>query len=244
MQVHSKMIYHPNGVGIHVLHSNLEVKKPTLVFLPGLSSIAEDGWECLSPCVSEGVNVVSFSFRGRGQSTTPLTGYTADDHAGDIDLVLTSLGCSQVVIVANSISSIYAMQYLIRREKSPVKGLVIVDHTLRTINLPTGWANDFSQRNIGGRSVLTAIRKEALEGMERESKALDLYPAFANLDLSTIVMAAPIGKGLLTELDLASFSKNKQTKIIEFKESDHFIRLREPEKFRNTIMAFSYKLKN
>lgn len=238
MQPHSNVFYHPNGVGIHVLHSDLDVKKPTLMFLPGLSSIAEDGWECLFPCVSQGVNVVSLSFRGRGQSTTPSSGYSANDHADDIHLVLTSLKCEQVLLIANSISSIYAMQYLQRSEHSFVSGLVIVDHSLQTVDLPKGWAHEFSQRVLAGRPVLETIRKETLEGIEKESKALDLYPAYNKLDLPVLLMAAPLGKGLLSEADLDSFSQRKGTKVVEFINSDHFIRLREPEKYRYTVLKF------
>lgn len=243
MQPHSKMLYHSNGVGIHVLHSDLDLKKPTLVFLPGLSSTAEDGWDCLSPCVSQGCNVVSMSFRGRGQSTTPTTGYSADGHADDIHLLLASLNCQQVLLIANSISSIYAVQYLQRNGHALVSGLIIVDHSLRTINLPKGWADEFSQRILAGRPVLETIRKTALDGIEKESTALDLYPPSYELSLPILLMAAPLGKGLLTELDLTHFSQRKQTNIVEFKESDHFIRLREPEKFRKIILEFNLLIK-
>lgn len=240
MPIHNKIIFHPDGVGIHMMATVTHPDKPTLAFLPGMSSIAEDGIECLTPCLVKGVNIASMSFRGRGQSSTPVSGYTVEDHANDIELFLKNLDCSNVFLIANSIAAAYAVQYLITRKPYEVKGLVIVDHPLCLQTLSTGWAEAFSKRIIVGRPALDTMRKVAMEGIEKESGAMDLYPDFYTLGIPIMVMAASIGKGLLTEKDISLYENKTGTKIVNFEDSDHFIRLREPEKFRREMLEFYF----
>ena len=242
MQKQDKILFYPDGVGIHVLLTNAGADRPTIAFLPGMSGTAEDGPLSLAPCLEHGVNLASMSFRGRGQSTTPSSGYTIDDHADDIGLFVKNIDSNQIFLVANSISTIYAAQYLLRKEANPVKGLVIVDHPLTVRKLREGWADDFAQLTIAGKPVLETMRKQAMEGIEAESIALDLYTAYGELELPTLVFSAPIGRGLLTDLDLTYYGGQKKTETVIFENSDHFIRLREPERYYAEILKFVIQL--
>ncbi|MBI2603193.1 MAG: alpha/beta hydrolase [Deltaproteobacteria bacterium] len=238
MHQQSKMRYHANGVGVHIASIVVNKTAPTLVFLPGMSGECVEGFRSLSFCCEEGFNLASLSFRGRGRSSTPDSGYTFTDHAADIDLLLRDIECNRVFLIANSISTIYAAWYLLNSKPGNVSGVVFVDHPLRVRKYSVGWADEFVKLTIDGKSVTLTMRRAAMDAMERESEEVNLYPEYAELCLPTLVMAAPIGKGLLTEADMALFERQKETSIVAFNESDHFIRLREPEKFRSEIQTF------
>ena len=241
MQEESRVLRHSNGIGIHTVFAVNDRSKPTLLFLPGMPGIAEEGFACLAPCLKQGFNVASISFRGRGQSSTPEVGYTFDDHVDDLKLVLQELDCSKVVLVANSISTIYAVKYLLRGTTNPVVGLVIADHPLKVNKLREGWADDFAQITVRGESVLQNMRKLAMTRIELESEAIDMYADFESLRRPTVVMVPQMSKGILKEQDIVLFARQKCTEIIHFEKSDHIIRYCEPEKFRNEIVKFASK---
>ena len=181
--------------------------------MPG---IAAEGFSCLSPCVAQGYNVASMNFRGRGQSSTTEIGYTFDDHANDLSLVLQDLDCSKVVLVTNSMSTIYAAKYLLRIVTNPAIGLVIVDHPLKINKLREGWANDFPQITVKTESVLTTMRKFAMDRIELESEVVDLYAEYEQLGLPTLVMVPSMAKEeLLREQDLVLFSRPVSKYIIK-----------------------------
>lgn len=227
----STIVYHPDGVGIHILKMGENPDLPTLAFLPGLSGIAEDGIESLGPCVDQGFNVASMSFRGRGQSTTPEKGYSIDCHSDDVGLFLRDIVGSKITLVANSMSTIYVVNYLLCKNAAKIDALVIVDHPLALRKLKAGWAEEAAKLVINGKSILENVRRVVLGEIERESEAIDFYASYEQLKIPTLLMAAPVGKGLLTDHDLVLYCRQKQTKIVDFPDSDHFIRLRVPKKY-------------
>lgn len=229
----STMVYHPDGVGIHILKLGEDPSLPTLAFLPGLSGIAEDGIESLGPCVQQGFNVASMSFRGRGQSTTPEQGYSIDHHSDDVGLFLRNVVGSRVTLIGNSIGAVYGVNYLVREGATKVDALVIVDHPLALRKLKKGWTEEFAELNINSNPVLKNIRIMTLKAIERESKSVDLYFQLEKLKVSILILMAPIGKGLLSNHDLNMYWKKKGIKIVEIPDSGHFIRLNTPSKFRS-----------
>lgn len=234
----NRKITHPDGLYLHMLHCIKNVGKPTIAYLPGMSGIAEDGFDSLLPLTEHGFNLASLSFRGRGQSSTPASGYSFQNHVDDISLFISSLDASNIVLVANSISTIYAAKYLIETKAHPVIGLIIVDHPLSIRRLREGWADDFSQITVNDKSVLLNMRRLAMDAIEAESEVVDLYVPFAELEIPTLVLAASVGKGLLSEADLLYYGRQKNTEIVMFENSDHFIRLREPGRFQEEVYRF------
>ena len=239
MQQLSKTIHHSDGVGIHTVSVIQKGTQPTLVFLPGMSGAAEEGARFFAPCVAQGFNIISMSFRGRGRSSTPKEGYTLDDHADDIELVINDSKCSQVILIANSVSTLYAAQYLLRERPTVVKGMVIVDHPLRASKFKKGWSDDFAKVEVRGKSVLNTMRMMAMDRIELESKAVDFYAAYEALGVPTLVMTPHLSWVLLSKDDLVLFERQKRTKVVHFEKSDHFVRLCEPEKFLETVVGFA-----
>lgn len=245
MQPESKIIkYRDTGieVGIHTLRLIQNRTHPTLVFLPGLPGAAEEGMRCLRPCYSQGFNVVSMSFRGRGRSSTPRSGYKVENHASDLAAVLEDIDCSQVILVANSTSTLYATDYLTRGDKTPVRACVIVDHPLQGRKLETGWADMFAEKRIQGHSVLDTCRLMALDRIEHESEEISYYEDYEALNLPTLLLAAHPRRSLLTENDMEQYQRQKRTRIVRFEKSGHIIRHDEPGRFVAEIVGFARSL--
>lgn len=253
MHQQSKILYHAEKegihlveekVGIHMVKTIVDPAKPTLLYLPGLSSEAVEGFNCLVPLLERGLNLASMSFRGRGRSTTPEKDYSIAHHADDLELVINDLNAEKLILVATSISTLYAVKYLLNHGCDQVSGIIIVDHPLRIRKLKRGWAEEFSKITVNGVPVTSTMRKTALERIEVESEDLDFYFDFEELELPTLVMYPSIPKGILSIDDIGLFNKQHLTKLVEFEDSDHFIRLREPDKFLNEIDLFANEVTN
>ena len=77
-------------------------------------------------------HVISFSFRGRGLSSTPEHGYTLDDHLTDIEKVVETSGITNYYVVGFSRGAAYTLGwYFKNRENSEnrekIAGLILVD---------------------------------------------------------------------------------------------------------------------
>jgi pimeloyl-ACP methyl ester carboxylesterase len=247
MHQQSEIFYHPelslveDRVGIHVVKTIVDEKQPTLLYLPGLSGEAIDGFNSLAPCLKKGFNVASMSFRGRGQSSTPKAGYSMEDHAEDFALVVSKLKAKKLIVVATSISTLYAVRHLVNAGSSDVAGMVIVDHPLRVNKLKQGWAEEFSKLTVNSVPVTKTMRRSAMDRVEYDSEAFDFYFDFAELEIPTLVMYPTIPKGIIGGNDLERF-EHQGAKLVEFEDSDHFIRLRQPVKYVDEIMAFAGSL--
>ncbi|NRA45724.1 MAG: alpha/beta hydrolase [Oligoflexales bacterium] len=159
MHKESKFISHEDGTKIHVVQTILDPKKVTVLLLPGLSGEAIETFNSLRRLVGEGYNLMAMSFRGRGRSSTPSSGYSIQSHAQDLGIVIKTIQSEKVVLVATSIASIYTMAYLEQYGIQRIAGLVIVDHPLKVSKLKHGWAQNFSQLKINGVSVSSTMRK-------------------------------------------------------------------------------------
>ncbi|MFK7823621.1 MAG: alpha/beta fold hydrolase [Oligoflexales bacterium] len=238
MHKESKFISHDDGTKIHVVQTILDPKKVTTLLLPGLSGDATESFNSLSKLVGEGFNLMAMSFRGRGRSSTPSSGYSIRSHAQDLDLVINTIQSDKVVLVATSIASIYTMEYLEQYRTQRISGLVIVDHPLKVRKLKSGWAQNFSKLKINGVSVCSTMRKCALEAVEQESTDEDYYRFFKGIDLPTLLMYPTIPNGVITEEDLQLFKDMKHVELAEVSDSDHFIRLRQPQRYYEVVDGF------
>ncbi|MFK7824496.1 MAG: alpha/beta fold hydrolase [Oligoflexales bacterium] len=244
MHQQSEIFYHPelrlveDRIGIHVVKTIVDETQPTLLYLPGLSNEAIEGFNSLAPCLEKGFNVASMSFRGRGQSSTPKMGYSMEDHAEDFALVVDTLKAKKLIVVATSISTLYAARHLVEDGGDKVAGMVIVDHPLHVKKLKQGWAEEFSKLTVNGVPVTKTMRRSAMDCVEKESEAYDLYFSFMELEIPTLVLYPTIPKGIIGENDIERF-KHQGAKLVEFEDSNHFIRLRQPEKYCKEIMAFA-----
>ena len=239
MHQNSKLLQHSDGVNIHRVDTIIDPEFPTILYLPGLSSEAIEGIKHLTPLLGENINVASMSFRGRGRSSTPEKGYGIEDHAKDLDLVVRDLNAKKLVLIATSVSALYAIKYLETYGPQAVDRFVIVDHPLKVRKLRDGWADDFSKITVGGVPVTSTMRRSALDAVEQESAEVNLYPQLRNAAIPTLVMYPTVPKGIISDSDVSAYGSMPHVRMVEFEDSDHFIRLRQPEKYLQEVGKFA-----
>ncbi len=95
-----------NGIRLHYLDHGGE--GPVLVMLPGLTANAHSFDGLVHAGLTEVARVLALDMRGRGESDAPASGYTIEDHAGDVLGLLDALGLDRVVIVGHSFGGLLA----------------------------------------------------------------------------------------------------------------------------------------
>lgn len=85
-----------------------------VLLVPGMTGAA-DGWlayaALVDGLVARGHRVIAVSLRGRGASTSPETGWTVADHAGDVAAVVAAERLERVHVVAHSAGVVYALRW-------------------------------------------------------------------------------------------------------------------------------------
>lgn len=143
-----------------------------VLLVPGALAPAE-AWEDMAVLLAEGRlggrprRSLAVSFRGRGASDAPPSGYTLDDHVSDIRAVAleSGLGAGEagfhgtgarggggrghsdrgLVLVAQSMGVPYAVRFVLdslaaRPSPAPVRGVVLGDYPARYRRIPDEWS--------------------------------------------------------------------------------------------------------
>lgn len=84
-----------------------------MLLVPGMMGTARDAlrWRGLVEPLARTRQVIALSLRGRGDSSAPLVGWTAEHHQQDIAAVLDAWQLPQVHIVAHSMGVGYALEF-------------------------------------------------------------------------------------------------------------------------------------
>lgn len=92
-------------------------------------------WDLVVARLAQSRRVVAYDLRGMGESDKPRCEYDFDEHAGDLESVLSRLDLDDVILVAWSMGTTVALRYL-ERGGDRVAGLVIVNGPLRLTRAP------------------------------------------------------------------------------------------------------------
>lgn len=159
-------------IRIHFIEKNFQ-KKDTMavVMSPGLWEPAERAIPLFDAL---DYHCVSLSFRGRGQSSTPVTGYDLNDHVSDLSAVIDGLKLVSIVITAFSKGVQYACGYAAKYPKK-IKGMILIDQAPVHIKPPPGYASYWKNLVYLGKSSIKYMRPEALDGIEKESTEISFW---------------------------------------------------------------------
>lgn len=172
-----------DGVRLHVLDNEMVSSLPPVLVVPGMGERADEyTWllKALGPR-----RVVVADVRGRGLSDAPLSGYTWEDHVGDLDAVVSSLALSPPVVVAFSRGSSYALGFALR---SPVRGLVVGDYQARHAGLPPEFAERQLRMEIRGVPVSERMSAHVVESVVTESREVPLWDRLPELGCPVLVL--------------------------------------------------------
>jgi pimeloyl-ACP methyl ester carboxylesterase len=114
-----------NGIDIHYLRTGGD--KPPLVLLHGLTANGAC-WSPLARGFEAEFDVVMPDARGHGESSTPLTGYRYEDHAGDVVGLMQGLGLDAPVLLGHSMGGMTAA-LIAGQMGMTLRGVILADPT-------------------------------------------------------------------------------------------------------------------
>lgn len=131
------------GARIHYLDSGGDDRGAPIVFVPGMTDIADDYSEIL-PLF--GRRIVVVEVRGHGRSSSPASGYDLATLSGDVDAVVDSVTDGPVHVVTFSRGTSAAVAWTLKNADR-VRSLAIGDYVPEEKVLPQG----VPERLLGGR---------------------------------------------------------------------------------------------
>jgi non-heme chloroperoxidase len=155
-----------------------------LVFVPGLTDVAEDYVGMLD---AFGRRTIVVDLRGRGASDSPDAGYAFDDHVGDIEAVVTDAGVGPFHLATFSRGTAYGLGFAVARPER-VLSLAIGDYPAREIGLRGNVPDRLAQGRWRGEPVLARISEVALRGVATESVERPLWDELGALSRPGLVM--------------------------------------------------------
>lgn len=213
------------GIEIEYFVSNQVNEKATLIISMGIWESAERAFPLISRL--KGRHCIVLSYRGRGGSGTPKSGYDWNDHLSDLSRVLQKEPINNPVFLGFSKGVSYMLGYL-SKNLEMAKGIIIIDYPAIHTKLEKGAAQFWGNMNYNGYGLNNFVNIHALEGIENESTYQEFYESIHE-------MHCPIWlfRGTDAESDIASNLEEKdilkykssvrEFEIIDFKDSGHMI---------------------
>lgn len=233
MSFESHFAYH-HGVRIHYMDSrNGDSSLTPMLICPGLSETAEEYTELLAYLWPR--RCVVLSFRGRGQSSTPSTGYDLQDHVLDIESVVESARLDRFHLFSYSRGVSYALGYA-RMHADRLATVLVQDYPAQHKQMPQGWADEYINDYLIPYGRTGNIRPEAVRGIQRESRQMDLQTP---LQVRLLVLMGLLEGSLVTDEDVEIYqTMSPATQIRGFQFSGHCIRGAEKPLLFETIKNF------
>lgn len=214
-----------------------------LLVSPGVWEPAE---RALPLCDALTRRVVAVSYRGRGRSDTPATGYDLEDHLGDLAAAVDDAGLDRLALLAFSRGVGPALAYALGH-LDQVAGLVIVDHPPVHFAWAPGTAAIWKGRTYLGRRFTDFMRPAAFDGIEREARQVEFWDDLPRLTCPVLLLqglaaANPIPPEIV-EADAARYrALVRDLRVVGFSASGHMIPDEEPEKYHQVVEAFLAEL--
>lgn len=225
-----------NGeLAIHYFDSvnSSDLSKTTLVVCPGLSETADEYLDLLE--VVQPRRSVILSFRGRGESETPSSGYNLDEHISDIEAVVQDAGLGQIHLFSYSRGVSYALWYALKH-KSKVKSIMVGEYPPEHRAMDKEWPEDYINNYLVPYNRSQQIRLTAVRGIQRESRQINIE---GNFDIPVLVARGLLEDSLVTDSDIERYKSMCPNIIIkEYSTSGHGLKGQDKEKFYNDIVEF------
>lgn len=224
-----------NDVTIHYYDSleSSDTKRVPLVVCPGLSETAEeyiDLLEAVSPR-----RCILLSFRGRGKSDTPNSGYNLDDHVSDITSVVKHAGVELFHLFGYSRGVAYALGFA-QTNKEQIKSIILGDYPPEHRAMPKDWPDDYIDNYLIPYNRTDNIRPKAVIGIQKESSQISLE---SHLSMNVMVARGKLEESLVTDNDLNRYKKMcSNLSIYEYFKSGHNMKNKEKTLFYSDIIDF------
>lgn len=214
-----------SDIEIEYYVSNKANNRATLIVSMGV-------WEPASralPLITRltGRHCIAISYRGRGGSSTPKSGFDWRQHASDLACVLDNEPINKPIFLGFSKGVSYMLGYLAANLEL-ARGIIIIDYPAIHTKAEKGYSEFWSNMIYNGLKLKDYITTYALEGIENESTHKEFY-----LDFSKMKCPVWVFRGTDTESNIPSNLTNddilkykssiKELEIIDFNRSGHMI---------------------
>lgn len=196
-----------------------------LVIVPGTAESAEDYADLMESLTPRPCFAVSL--RGRGQSGSPMQGYTLEDHVRDIEALVAMLDLPPFCLMGYSRGVAYAIGYAALHPEH-MAGLIIGDYPAHHPATDTGWVEDFLLSACRGMQVSERMMRHVVEGLQRDGQDVPLWEALDLIRCPALIM---YGARQGARLALPEVERYLQllpdARVVRFEDSGH--RLWEPD---------------
>ncbi|MBK1810824.1 alpha/beta hydrolase [Clostridium sp. YIM B02505] len=214
-----------HGIEIEYYVSNEVNDKSTLIISMGI-------WEPASralPLIARllGRHCIALSYRGRGGSSTPKTGFDWSNHISDIATVIENEPINKPVFLGFSKGVSYMLGYLAANLEL-ANGIIIIDYPAIHSKLEKGAAKFWANMIYNGVKLDNYITTYALEGIENESTYKEFYDDLRMMKCPVWIFRgtdsnADIPSNLMRD-DILKYKESvKELEIVDFNYSGHMI---------------------
>lgn len=214
-----------DGIEIEYYMSNQVNEKATLIISMGIWEPATRAFPLISRL--KGRHCIVLSYRGRGGSSVPKTGFNWNHHVSDLTCVLQNESIHKPVFLGFSKGVSYMLGYLSANTKM-TKGIIIIDYPAIHSKLEKGSAQFWGNMIYNGYRLDKFVSTHTLEGIELESSYKEFYSIFQKMNCPVWLF-----RGIDTESDIPSNltdediikyrSSVKEFESIDFRHSGHMI---------------------
>lgn len=221
----TRKIVNNNGIEIEYYVSNQVSDKATLIISMGIWEPATRAFSLMARLT--GRHCIVLSYRGRGGSSTPESGFDWSHHAADLACVLRNEKINKPVFLGFSKGVSYMLAYL---SKNPqvVNGVIIIDYPAIHSKLESGAAQFWGNMIYNGHKLDNYVSNKALEGIEVESTYNEFYDdlkemhcpiwLFRGVDIKSSIPSNLSDEDVLKYKDAV-----RNIEIINFRDSGHMI---------------------
>lgn len=233
-----------NGTEIEHYISNQVNDKATLILSMGVWEPAFRAFPLITRLI--GRHCIVLSYRGRGDSGTPKSGFDWQNHASDLASVLRNEATNKPVFLGFSKGVSYMLGYLSANPEI-AHGIIIVDYPAIHTKSEKGYAKLWNDMTYNGFRLNNYITTNTLEGIENESTYKEFYQDFNKIKCPVCVFRGADPDSYipsnLTDEDILKYKASiKELEIVDFNYSGHMILDEELSKACNNIKRLLDKI--
>ena len=220
---------------IHYLDSGGDDRGAPIVFVPGMTDIADDYVEVM-PVFGRRTLVVEL--RGHGKSGAPLSGYDLTTLSDDVGAVVDAVTDGPIHMVTFSRGTSYAVAWALA-QPDRVLSLAIGDYTPEERVLPRGVSHRLLSGRWRGSPVHERLNIDAANKTFQAAKARSFWEALSPLKIPLLVVRSG-NSVLVDDVEWARYRRRfPSAELVEFPESPHDIfrpdRCRYPQLVRKHV---------
>jgi pimeloyl-ACP methyl ester carboxylesterase len=214
-----------NGTEIEYYMSNQINKKASLILSMGVWEPAFRAFPLITRLTER--HCIVPSYRGRGDSSTPTSGFDWQHHASDLASVLENEPTNKPIFLGFSKGVSYMLGYL-SSNPDIANGIIIIDYPAIHSKAEKGYAEFWNNMNYNGFNLKDYVTTHTLEGIERESTHKEFYHDLSKINCPVWIFRGTDSESLipsnLTDDDILKYKSSiKDLEIVDFKYSGHMI---------------------